>query len=660
MDPPWLLLQPASQQVGAPPPPQHLPRPVTQQAVATQPPWHPPRPVPRQGAAPPPLWHLPRPITATVSRSEMDTGWYLAHGKSVTKVSQDNTCQGIEHQQSAKGAGLATAAEAAVPTLEHRRGVEPFTVAETRPGIKALYPSTKVGSPQLPTDSCSEPPPAKRARVSVSLASGKRHEAQIGDCIMILSRKPNTIKKVYGMLPGTTSTIVNKSKSGKTWMLHNGKAVQTNQQGTHWKVIPLTSALEADAGEEDANLLVQSRTAIDAVPTEFTKRSEQDDDVGGKSNQREKKRKLGEPERVAVHGEEREEGRGGEAKSVGLETGTVLVDTDFPTAWHDTVSVGAFMDRHDVVKVILPLRIRKIGAMAFLRCSNLKECTVPSGVLVGSGAFKECGKLRATTVLGSADFPAMWSDTVPKKAFAHRLDVVKVVLPFRITKIDTDAFWGCSNLEEFVVSPGVEVSYRAFYGCSKLRATTVLGDADFPAKWGSIVPNRAFRGRLDVMKAEVPAWIETISDEAFDECRNLEECVVPPGVKVGSNAFSMCSKLLGTTVLGDMDFPAEWGDTVPDMAFKNRPDIVKVVFPPRIKTIGKDAFYECSNLVECVVPLGTELGSGAFYGCLKLQGGGDVCECRLPGRVGWGWHSLESKPSSSKDKRSTGGLGGRN
>ena len=59
-----------------------------------------------------------------------------------------------------------------------------------------------------------------------------------------------------------------------------------------------------------------------------------------------------------------------------------------------------------------------------------------------------------------------------------------------------------------------------------------------------------------------------------------------------------------TTVLGDADFPAKWGDTVPDYAFKNRLDVVKVVFPSRIKKIGSGAFLDCSNLEECVVPPG--------------------------------------------------------
>ena len=75
------------------------------------------------------------------------------------------------------------------------------------------------------------------------------------------------------------------------------------------------------------------------------------------------------------------------------------------------------------------------------------------------------------------------------------------------------------------------------------------------------------------------------------------------------------------TVLLDADFPAEWGDTVPDEAFADRLDVVKVELPPWIKKVGKYAFDGCSNLEECVVPPGNvyiKVGNDAFFGCCKL------------------------------------------
>ena len=302
-----------------------------------------------------------------------------------------------------------------------------------------------------------------------------------------------------------------------------------------------------------------------------------------------------------------------------LKAMTVLGDADFPTEWNDTIPEGAFISRIDLWKVKIPPKFKKIGHNAFYDCPNLEICVLPPGIEVGVCVFEECWKLRGTTILGDADFPIEWGDTIPDHEFVNRLDIVKVDLPPRIKKIGRQAFDDCLNLEEFVVQPGVEVGFWSFHGCDKLRGTTVLGDAYFPEEWGDTIPASAFEHRLDLKKVELPPRIKNIEDNAFYGCSNLEECVFPPGVKVGFWSFNGCDKLQVKTVLSDEYFPEEWGDTIPDCAFEDRFDVYKVIIPSRIKKIGKCAFYRCSNLEECIVPPGVKVGFWSFYKCDKLQ-----------------------------------------
>ena len=158
--------------------------------------------------------------------------------------------------------------------------------------------------------------------------------------------------------------------------------------------------------------------------------------------------------------------------------------------------------------------------------------------------------------------PAEWGDTVPDGAFANHADVVKVELPPGSRRSTSTP----SELRESrggVIPPGVEVGMYAFESCPKLRGTNVLGDSDFPAKWGDTVPESAFEGRRDIVKVVIPHRFKKIGDKAFKNCKNLEEFFVPPGIKVGNHSFVMCSsKFRATTVLEDADFPAAWGDTV--------------------------------------------------------------------------------------------------
>lgn len=157
-----------------------------------------------------------------------------------------------------------------------------------------------------------------------------------------------------------------------------------------------------------------------------------------------------------------------------LEASTVLDEADFPEEWGDTIPPHAFNDRNDVLKVIIPLRFKKIGREAFSCCLNLEECILPPMIEVGECAFVICPKLQASTVLDEADFPEEWGDTIPPYAFKNRLDVVKVNIPSRITKIDEYAFKDCKNLEEFVILQRFtehkqkQFKTNSFSGCTKL------------------------------------------------------------------------------------------------------------------------------------------------------------------------------------------------
>jgi len=164
-------------------------------------------------------------------------------------------------------------------------------------------------------------------------------------------------------------------------------------------------------------------------------------------------------------------------------------------------------------------------------------------------------------------FKPEWGDTVPAKAFINRHDIEEVEIPERIKYIGFRAFYNCQNLKR--------VAFTLF---NKLN---------------------------------------TIHQEAFDMCLQLEECVVPSGTKVEPNAFGHSTKIKKGTVIQDRDFPKEWGQVVPRSAFSWRLDIVKVELPPHIKKIEEFAFQGCSNLVDCPIMPDVEIGACVFHRCSK-------------------------------------------
>jgi hypothetical protein len=338
----------------------------------------------------------------------------------------------------------------------------------------------------------------------------------------------------------------------------------------------------------------------------------------------------------------------------------VLDDEHFSAYWADTVPECAFVRRTDIVKVIIPDRIKSIGEHAFYGCTKLREVTLPCSVTaIGKGAFRDCSALAeivlppSVVTIGehaflagptprvsavSAEFPPEWANAVPDNAFEDRKDVVSATVPDRITSIGAGAFLGCSWLVEVTLPASItSIGAGAFLGCVRLLKVTLppsvvsIGDCAFqqclrlteivlPPSVGAL-GKRVFCGCSKLTTVVVPDSVTEIGDSAFYGCSELVGVTVPASVtSTGSEVFKFCPKLQATTTLSDASFPKEWNGAVPANAFEGRTDVCKVVVPPTIVSIGIGAFRGCSGLVELSLPLSlTSIAAAAFEGCSALS-----------------------------------------
>lgn len=89
---------------------------------------------------------------------------------------------------------------------------------------------------------------------------------------------------------------------------------------------------------------------------------------------------------------------------------------------------------------------------------------------------------------------------------------------------------------------------------------TKIGDGAFYSKW-------------QLETASIPGSVKSIGNDAFSDCRNLENITIEPGVTtIGDRAFKMCQKLT----------------TLP--------------IPNTVKTIGWASFGECRGIINLVIP----------------------------------------------------------
>ncbi|MDE6584533.1 MAG: leucine-rich repeat domain-containing protein, partial [Anaeroplasmataceae bacterium] len=122
------------------------------------------------------------------------------------------------------------------------------------------------------------------------------------------------------------------------------------------------------------------------------------------------------------------------------------------------IELMAFHDCVNLIKIVLPSSLRKIGALAFDGCHNLTSITIPDSVTnIGGDAFRGCNNITKATI------PALAIPSIPTSK------LVEVVITSG-TQIERRAFYDCKNLTKIEIASSVtSIGNEAFYGCSNLE-----------------------------------------------------------------------------------------------------------------------------------------------------------------------------------------------
>lgn len=116
-----------------------------------------------------------------------------------------------------------------------------------------------------------------------------------------------------------------------------------------------------------------------------------------------------------------------------------------------TICRQAFANNQTIVKVILPLGLKRIDQRAFYKCQHLKTLTLPSSIeFIGKEAFYGCSNLRKVT----------WSNETGN------------------VEIGTGAFQNCSSLQDFSFPIGIKnIPSKVLKDCRSLE-TVNFQDAE--------------------------------------------------------------------------------------------------------------------------------------------------------------------------------------
>lgn len=173
------------------------------------------------------------------------------------------------------------------------------------------------------------------------------------------------------------------------------------------------------------------------------------------------------------------------------------------------------------------------------------------------------------------------TETVSWHAFINCVKLCAVTLPEELLEIKDGAFKGCKNLVEINLPASLTaIGAEAFY------AAPILYDLDLTA--------------MDV---------ETIGDYAFSGTK-LNSVVVSDTVELGEGVFSRCTRLKSVTLPATLE-------EIPDHSFDGCSLLRDIELPSALMSVGDYAFAY-SGLYSVTLPVGTNIGSGAFAYCSEL------------------------------------------
>lgn len=264
----------------------------------------------------------------------------------------------------------------------------------------------------------------------------------------------------------------------------------------------------------------------------------------------------------------------------------------------------------DIVEVVLPSTITKIGDGAFYNCTNLKRINLGDNLnFVGESAFKGCVSLEEL-YLGHS------FQTSYLSSFSGLSGLKKVILncnnvPGNETMqyswylLDTKT----ANGLEFVIGKDVEVApyFNLFEHHGSVNEFNTVSTVTFEDGCKVRELDGTFRGFYNLTSVVLPESVKKVGKSTFEQCQSLESIDLSDVTELDTeNLFTNCYSLKSVIL------PDNLTEIGPYM-FSNCKSLVSLTIPQSVTVIGEKAFSKCA-IETIVLPQNlTEIGTKAFY-----------------------------------------------
>ena len=221
--------------------------------------------------------------------------------------------------------------------------------------------------------------------------------------------------------------------------------------------------------------------------------------------------------------------------------------------------------------------------------------------------------------------------------------ITDIVIPEGVTKIEANAFSGCTELKSVTIPKSVtRIGYNAFYNCTGLTeikfnaesCADLGGESDVFANAGKSsggisvcfgesvkrIPANLFSTYAESDTPKVNSVIigdnvESIGEYAFSRCSELNSIVIGKNVKtIETSAFRACEGIKSIRIPGSVE-----RIEVDAFAFCTSLESISFEKNGSLSIIGNSAFYYCEKLVSIELPERLKyIGIYAFKKCMAL------------------------------------------
>ena len=348
----------------------------------------------------------------------------------------------------------------------------------------------------------------------------------------------------------------------------------------------------------------------------------------------------------------------------------------------DTIGISGFAGSN-VTSFVIPeeidgQKVVGIDSEAFIHCPLLKEVTVPASVIyIGEHAFgytyneledsyektegftinfeKNSEAHRYAAVNGFTDEEYLvtgeyyYGDeecVTINKYYGGKENVVipKEIGGKKVIVIESDAFRDNKNIKSVIIPDGVQFIYsQAFFGCTSLDEVTIpesvinIGEKAF-GYYENDDYETVKKDGFVINYAKNSAGHLYATRNGFSD----ESCMIIESDEFGKYLCGYAGNDASVVIPDGITYIA-------DEAFKGCDKLTKVTIPSSVDYIGYNAFDGCASLETVIIPDGvTTIGYKAFFGCTSLKNVTIPKNVTSIGDYAFGYYEQDDNPEYMK------------